>query len=123
MKQFDLLLIIWISLIVISCEKTDLYEYPSSNSYETSITSFSLLNEYGENVIIDVKIDSVAKVINTKVIDGTSIDKLIPRATVSEGVIVDPIMGVYTDFTNPVVYTLVAGNRINKDKWTIIVSF
>lgn len=122
MKRLNLLLIIWISFMF-SCEKTDLYEYPSSDSNETSIEAFSLLNEHGENVIIDVKIDSVARVINTKVIEGTSVDKLIPRATVSEGVIVDPKMGVYTDFTNPVIYTLIAGNRIEKKSWTVIVHF
>lgn len=122
MKRLNLLWGILFLILVFSCDKTELYEYPSSNSNEAIIFDFSLLNEKGENVIADVKIDSVSKVIDAKVIEGTSINKLVPRATVSEGVIVEPIMGVYTDFTNPVTYTLIAGNRKDKETWTVVIT-
>ena len=103
--------------------KTDLYEYPSNDSKETKITAFSLLNENGENVVIESEIDDKAGTIFVTVTTGTTVNRLVPRATVSEGVVIEPIMGVYTDFTNPVTYTLIAGNRIDKQEWTVTVSY
>lgn len=106
-----------------ACDKTELYEYPSSDSDKTEISFFSLLNEKEENVIVDSKIDNTAGVITVKVTEGTTLTKLVPRISVSEGVIVKPEMGKFTDFSQPVTYILTAGNRTATQSWKITVSY
>ena len=123
MKYLNYIITLFFIILIGSCDKTDLYEYPSNDSKETKITAFSSLNENGENVVIESEIDDKAGTIFVTVTTGTTVNRLVPRATVSEGVVIEPIMGVYTDFTNPVTYTLIAGNRIDKQEWTVTVSY
>lgn len=123
MKILKYIIMLLLITVGMSCDKTDLYAYPSSDSNKTDITAFSLLNEKGENIVVESKIDSEAGTIAVKANPGTSLNKLVPRAAVSEGVIIEPIMGTYTDFTNPVSYSLIAGDRTTKQTWTITVSF
>lgn len=123
MKIFKYIIMLFLIVMGMSCDKTDLYAYPSSDSKKTDITAFSLLNEKGENVVIESKTDSEAGTITVKATPGTSLNKLVPRAAVSEGVVIEPIMGTYTDFSSPVSYTLIAGDRTTRQIWTISVSF
>jgi len=117
------IIIVFISLLLITaCSKTDLYEYPDSESSDTEIRNFSLLNETGQSVGTNVMIDKESATIIVKVANGTDISRLVPRTTVSEGVIVEPKMGVYTDFSTTKIYTLIAGDRSTKTEWTIYVS-
>lgn len=122
MKLYKLVLITVFVSMAASCNKTALYEYPTSTSKEAEITGFSLVSEDGADAIFDSKIDSVAKTVTVTAKEGTALNDLFPRASVSEGVIVNPQMGVLTDFTSPVIYTLLAGDRKTTQKWTITVS-
>ena len=122
MKNTALLFTAAIILAAVSCRKTALYEYPSNSSPDAEITNFSLLDAEGKEVITDIEISSGTGEIHATVLTGTDITGLVPRATVSEGVIVEPPMGVYTDFSEAVTYTLIAGNRTDKKEWTIYVN-
>ena len=53
MKIFKYIIMLFLIVVGTSCDKTDLYAYPSSDSNKTDITAFSLLNEKGENVVIE----------------------------------------------------------------------
>ncbi|MBN9302548.1 MULTISPECIES: hypothetical protein [Dysgonomonas] len=120
MKTYKIVIISLLSIFIISsCQKTDLYEYPSSTDKAAEITSFSLVDINNENVIISSEIDTLNSVIKVVIYDGIPKDSLTPRAVVSEGVIVTPQMGVVTDFRVPVVYTLIAGDRSTKREWTV----
>lgn len=114
---------LFIISFLISCEKTDLYEYPSNKSNKAEITSISLLDEGGNSVILSSKIDTTNSSITIKVASSVMLNRLVPRAVVSEGVIVEPKMGIYTDLSTPINYTLIAGDRITKRVWVIAVSY
>lgn len=45
MKIFKYIIMLFLIVVGTSCDKTDLYAYPSSDSNKTDITAFSLLNE------------------------------------------------------------------------------
>lgn len=123
MKKYNLIIVLFIALFgTISCSKTDLFEYPDSDSDQAEITNFSILDEAGVSVSTNIEIESEAGRIFVTVAAGTDKTKLVPRATVSEGVIVEPVMGVYTDFSTNKTYTLIAGNRVDKKEWTVVVS-
>lgn len=122
MKIHNFIIIFFALLAMASCSKTDLYEYPDSESSSTEITNFSLLNEAGLSATTNIEIERESSRIFVTVVNGTDVTRLVPRATVSEGVIVEPRMGEYTDFSTSKVYTLIAGNRTDKREWTVIVS-
>lgn len=122
MKTHKLFIILFSLFVAVSCSKTDLYEYPSSESSSAEITNFSLLDEAGLSVTTNIELDRESARIFATVVSGTDVTKLVPRATVSEGVIVEPRMGVYTDFSNTRTYTLIAGNRVDKKEWVVVVS-
>jgi len=82
MKIFKYIIMLFLIVVGTSCDKTDLYAYPSSDSNKTDITAFSLLNEKGENVVIESKIDSETGTITVKATPGTSLNRLVPRAAV-----------------------------------------
>jgi hypothetical protein len=108
-------------LATIACQKTDLYEYPMGKSSEAMITGFTL-TDTGNSVLLEsAVIDTTANTVTAKVPATIDIKKLVPRAEVTEGVTVTPQMGVYTDFSSPVTYTLTSSNREAQRQWTIIV--
>jgi hypothetical protein len=124
MKEFSKIIVLIILFLQVGCSKTDLYQYPSSESDATAITGFSLVNETAASVIDgSVTIDRAAGTVSLKAVTGTDLTKLYPRATVSEGVIVEPKMGYLTDFSRPVQYKLIAGDRQTSQIWTVTVTF
>lgn len=52
---------------------------------------------------------------------GTNLAKLKPAASVSLDTKVTPAMGVWTDFTEPLTYTLISGNREIEKEYTITI--
>lgn len=120
MKQIILVIAACCSLLY-SCSSDELHEYPSSSSTDAEISSFSLLDEDGNNATTSIVIDEETKQVLVSLKSGVDKTKLFPRSNVSEGVIIEPRMGVYTDFTNSKEYTLIAGDRITKVVWTIII--
>jgi hypothetical protein len=115
------IIIISFLLTAIACQKTDLYEYPVGKSSEAMITGFTL-TDTGNSVLTEsAVIDTVANTVTAKVPSTVDIKKLVPRSEVTEGVVVTPRMGVYTDFSLPVTYTLVSSNKETQRQWTVKV--
>ncbi|MDR2138537.1 MAG: hypothetical protein LBP50_03185 [Tannerella sp.] len=115
---------LFLALVALSCSKSELYQYPSSESDATAITGFSLVNEAAASVIDGAAaIDRAAGTVTVKAVAGTDLTRLYPRATVSEGVMVEPQMGYATNFTAPVQYRLTAGDRKTVQVWTVTVVF
>ncbi|ALL05705.1 hypothetical protein AQ505_09500 [Pedobacter sp. PACM 27299] len=120
MKKIILLLLVCATLTY-SCNK-DAEIYPATNSSLAKISSFRLVTETGQNAAANVTIDAEKGTITVKANTGISLGRLFPSATVSEGAIVEPALGTYTDFSKPVVYTVIAGNRQDKKTWTVKVN-
>ncbi|GAA4806908.1 hypothetical protein GCM10023231_40120 [Olivibacter ginsenosidimutans] len=122
MIKYKLFLLLALMMFAIGCSKDELYTYPSSLSDKAQITAIRVLNDAGEDVVMDYTIDEATSTVTVKANADASLNKLFPTATVSEGVVVEPVMGNYTDFSLPVTYTLIAGDRTTKRNWTITVT-
>jgi hypothetical protein len=114
------LFILSVSLLITGCEKKDIYLATDSNN--TKIQSFRLVTDNGINVIGSMNIDNTAGVIQLTTTPGTDITHLFPSAVIPEGAIVKPALGVYTDFTNDVQFTVLAGNHKDSKVWTVKVN-
>ncbi|PTT00933.1 hypothetical protein DBR11_08580 [Pedobacter sp. HMWF019] len=119
MKKITLVYILFMACLC-SCKKKEIY--PATTSAKTEIQSFRLVTEAGVNVISSVTIDQKQSLITVLTSPGITLGSLFPSAVVSEGAIVKPAMGAYTDFTKPVQYTVIAGNRQDQQVWTIKVN-
>jgi hypothetical protein len=116
-----LFLILLCTILSYSCKKTaDIY--PPTTATGVQIESFRLVSLSGVSVVSSANIDSIAGVVHVTAIPGTIVTSLFPSAVVPDGAIIQPAMGEYVDFTNPVKYTVIAGNRKISKVWTIIVS-
>lgn len=117
----SILLLMICAVLTYGCTK-DNEIYPATKSDKTEIQDFKLLTGTGGNatssVVINAELHTVTIIANS----GISLSHLFPSATISEGAIVRPALGVYADFTNPVTYTVIAGNRQNEKVWTIKVT-
>jgi hypothetical protein len=88
--------------------------FPYNN--ETDILSFELDEQVSPAVI-----DNVNHTVDIEVLFGTDLGSLIPSITVSERADFQPSDGIATDFTNPVVYTVMAEDSVNEQEWTVNV--
>jgi hypothetical protein len=67
-------------------------------------------------------IDTTALTVTAVIKGGNDITRLKPWANITLDAMCTPKMGVWTDFTNPVQYTITSGSRTVKKVWTINVS-
>jgi hypothetical protein len=116
-----LFLILLCIILTYSCKKGEDI-YPPTTATGVQIESFRLVSLSGASVVSAMSIDTVAGTINVTAIPGTVITSLFPSAVVPDGAIIQPAMGEYADFTHPVKYTVIAGNRKISKVWTITVS-
>ncbi|MEP1713105.1 MAG: BspA family leucine-rich repeat surface protein [Ekhidna sp.] len=84
---------------------------------ETDILSFSVPGQVGVSTI-----DTDNHTVDLLVTENTDVTSLVPTLTVSEGATISPESGVEQDFTNEVIYTVVAENGITEQDWTINVN-
>lgn len=88
--------------------------FPYNN--ETDILSF----EFDEQAS-PAEIDSINHTVDIEVPFGIDLGSLIPSITVSERAEIQPSDGISTDFTSPVVYTVLAEDSVNTQDWTVSV--
>ncbi|MFO8235023.1 MAG: T9SS type A sorting domain-containing protein [Bacteroidales bacterium] len=88
--------------------------FPYNN--ETDILSF----EFDEQAS-PAEIDNVNHTVDIEVPFGIDLGSLIPSITVSERAEIQPSDGISTDFTSPVVYTVLAEDSVNTQDWTVSV--
>jgi len=80
------------------------------------ITAFAIPGQVGASVINDV-----ANTITVTVPHGTVVTGLVPAISLSDRASVSPLTNVSQNFTNPVVYTVTAGNQEITDTYTVTV--
>lgn len=87
-------------------------------SSEAELLSFELDSSI---VIVETRIDSMARTIYFKVEQGTDITNLVPRIEISERATISPSADAPQDFTNPVSYTITSEDGNVSVTWTVIV--
>ncbi len=88
--------------------------FPYNN--ETDILTFEL-----DEQVSPAEIDNVNHTVDVEVPFGTDLGSLIPSITVSERADFQPSDGIATDFTNPVVYTVMAEDSVHEQEWIVDV--
>lgn len=117
MKKILLLLILFVNFV--SCD-WDLEQFSSADAAE--IEAFYLYDQQNLSVMVgSANINSDKGEITATVKGGADIRALKPWAKISLDATCSPRMGVWTDFSAPVEYTITAGNGTNKRIWKIIV--
>jgi hypothetical protein len=87
------------------------------------IESFQLFDQQNLSVLASAAvIDTTALTVTAVIKGGNDITRLKPWANITLDAMCTPKMGVWTDFTNPVQYTITSGSRTVKKVWTINVS-
>jgi len=87
------------------------------------IESFQLFDQQNLSVLASAAvIDTTALTVTAIIRGGNDITRLKPWANITLDAMCTPKMGVWTDFTNPVQYTITSGSRTVKKVWTINVS-
>ncbi len=83
----------------------------------TNITGFELPTQTGQT-----QINTADNTIAIEVAFGTEVSSLIPTFTLSEGATSNPISGEEADFSDPVVYTIIAQDGTTTQDWTVSVT-
>lgn len=117
MKKFNLLLILFSTLLIISCSKGDEPNEPVILSSENTITSFKL-NINGE--IVAGTIDQTAKTISFNT-EGANLNSLTPDVQYSNKARLSPAQSVSQNFNNEIIYTVFAENG-NPNVYRVIVN-
>jgi len=120
-KLINSFIIMSIALILLSaCDKeVDLI----TNNQVAKIESFQLFDQQNLSVLASAAvIDTTALTVTAVIKGGNDITRLKPWANITLDAMCTPKMGVWTDFTNPVQYTITSGSRTVKKVWTINVS-
>jgi len=93
------------------------------------MSSFNLVGSDNQNVLVTPPtfanglIDTVKCTVTAVAKFGTILTKVKPYCSLGvNDMLVDPFMGVWTDFSAPLTYTLTSGNRKIKKVYTITVT-
>ncbi len=131
MKKYTYLIaIIFCVIAAISCKKYPIDDNGLLITTNTtcSMASFQLLGADNQSVLTAVPtstngIDTLNLTVTATAKFGTNLTKVKPYCTLTAGdMLVEPFMGVWTDFTKPQTYTLVSGNRKIRKTYTITVT-
>jgi hypothetical protein len=87
------------------------------------MSMFELLGPDNRTVLVSAAtIDTVTCTVTATAKFGTNIKHVKPYCSLVTDAILEPEMGVWTDFTQPCKYTVVSGNRKIRKEYTITVS-
>ncbi|PQA54418.1 DUF5018 domain-containing protein [Siphonobacter curvatus] len=119
-------LFILLGLLALSCTKmpideTGLLITTRSQCY---MTFFDLLGSDHRTVLVSgqTKIDTEAQTVTAVARFGTNLQRVKPYCSVVTDAIVEPTMGIWTDYTQPQQYTVVSGNRTVRKTYTVTVT-
>lgn len=132
MKKYIVLIAITCSILTaISCKKYPVDENGLLITDNTAcyMSSFSLVGADNQTVLVSQPtftnglIDTTKLTVTGVVKFGTNLSKLKPYCALGTGdMLVEPFMGMWTDFTTPQTYTLVSGNRKIRKTYTITIT-
>ena len=116
-----------VSLLIVCCLSfsscdTDKEDYLVTDRANAYISALQLYTADNRNVATNVVIDDEKGIIRATVKNGVNIARLKPRSSLAPEATITPKMGVWTDFTVDVKYTVLAGNGVDKKEYTIIVA-
>lgn len=85
---------------------------------------FDLLGSDHRTVLVSgtTVIDTVAQTVKAVAKFGTNLQRVKPYSSVVTDALVQPAMGVWVDFSKPMEYTVISGNRQVQKKYTITVT-
>ncbi|MGF7217518.1 hypothetical protein GGR92_003692 [Spirosoma lacussanchae] len=88
------------------------------------VTFFDLLGSDHRTVLVSgqTKIDTTALTVTAVARFGTNMQRVKPYCSVVTDAIVEPTMGIWTDFRQPQKYTVVSGNRQVRKTYTVTVT-
>ncbi len=92
-----------------------------ANQEETLNTATNFITFEVEQQVMPAIIDTINYMINVEVASNTDVTALTPIFTLSKGASASPISGMAIDFTDPVIYTVVAEDDSTTQAWTITV--
>lgn len=125
-----ILLIIILLLVSInfftSCQKDEPIDERGlliTTSGKCYMTFFDMLGSDNRTVLASTAvIDTVAQTVMAVAKFGTNLTRVKPYCSVVTDAIVEPTMGIWTDFTTPKEYIVISGNRIVRKPYTITVT-
>ena len=85
---------------------------------------FDLLGSDHRTVLVSgtTVIDTVAQTVKAVAKFGTNLQRVKPYSSVVTDALVQPAMGVWVDFSKPLEYTVISGNRQVQKKYTITIT-
>ncbi len=132
MKKYIYTIAIAFCLFVIgSCKKYPIDENGLIITTTTTcyMASFSLVGSDNQTVLVTQPtftnglIDTTKLTVNAVAKFGTNLTKLKPYCGLgTNDMLVEPFMGVWTDFTAPLTYTLVSGDRKIRKTYTVTIT-
>jgi len=94
-----------------------------TNRSECYISFFDILGSENVTTLISgTTIDTVALTVNATAKFGTNLKSVKPYCSVVTDAIVEPAMGKWVDFTQPLQYTIISGNRKVRKTYTITIT-
>ena len=109
MKSFNLLIILSLIGMFVSCQKSEI-----EKSNEAALIKVS--GTFGTGVI-----DTISNTVIIKVPDSTDVTKMIANFEISKNATIYPPTGVTIDYSNPVNITVTSGDKTTKRVFTITV--
>ncbi len=131
MKKYIVLIAITCGILTaLSCKKYPIDENGLLITDNTTcyMSSFSLVGADNQTVLVSPLtftsgIDTTKLTVTGIAKFGTNLTKVKPYCALgSNDMLVEPFMGVWTDFTIPQTYTLVSGNRKIRKTYTITIT-
>ncbi|GAB4001965.1 hypothetical protein GCM10028807_59430 [Spirosoma daeguense] len=121
-KFFGLLAIV----ALLSCSKDPIDDTGLliTNRSQCFMTFFDLLGSDHRTVLVSGQtvIDTTALTVTAVARFGTNMQRVKPYCSVVTDAIVEPTMGIWTDYSQPQKYTVVSGNRQVRKTYTVTVN-
>ena len=112
--------VLFLTVVLGACD-TDEEVYQVTDRADAYISSVQLYTADNRNVATQVNIDDANGIINVEVKNGVNRAHLKPRCSLAPEATVTPKMGVWTDFSVPVKYTVISGSGEVYKEYKIIV--
>ena len=122
MKTYIILImkVFLLSLVWGACD-SDEEVYQVTDRADAYISSIQLYTADNRNVATQVSIDNDNGIIRVEVKNGVNLGRLKPRCSLAPEATITPKMGIWTDFSTSVNYTVVSGNGKERKEYEIIV--
>jgi len=112
--------VLFLAIVMGACD-TDEEVYQVTDRTDAYISSVQLYTADNRNVATQVTIDDVNGIINVEVKNGVNLAYLKPRCSLAPEATITPKMGVWTNFSAAVKYTVISGSGEVYKEYEIIV--